>query len=109
MAPSRGGVSSRQRRVSLPHSSEHDTPTLAPHDRVPVAGPLHNRQPLLLRAEDAAALLGVSVRAVYRIAAERKIPPACIVHLGRSVRFSRPALLRWLHADDAHAEADHAE
>jgi hypothetical protein len=34
---------------------------------------------------------------------------ACVVHPGRSVQFSRPALLRGLHADDAHAEADHAE
>jgi excisionase family DNA binding protein len=94
MAPSRGGVS---RHFSPPHSSEHVT-----------SAPLHNGQPLLLRAEDAAPLLGVSVRAIYRLAAEHKIPAACVVRLGRSVRFSRPALLRWLHGEDAQRAAGDA-
>jgi hypothetical protein len=40
---------------------------------------------------------------LYRLAADGKIPPECIVRLGRSIRFSRPALLRWLHGDEAQA------
>jgi excisionase family DNA binding protein len=51
---------------------------------------------LLLRADEAAALLGLSLRALYRFAAEEKIPPEVVVRLGRSVRFSKPRLLAWL-------------
>ncbi len=51
---------------------------------------------LLLRADEAADLLGVSARAIYRLIAEHKIPDDLVVRLGRSVRISRPRLLAWL-------------
>ncbi len=49
--------------------------------------------PLLLRAEEAAHLLGVSRATVYNLLASGELPG---VKIGRAVRVSRATLLRWI-------------
>lgn len=53
-------------------------------------------EPLLLRVDEVAALTGLKVRAVYRAAAEGRIPG--VRRLGRALYFSKPELLHWLGA-----------
>lgn len=52
-----------------------------------------NESAELLRADEAARLLGVSRSKAYELMACRAIP---IVRIGRSVRVPRTALLRWI-------------
>lgn len=47
----------------------------------------------LLRAEEAATLLGLGRSKIYQLIASRAIP---VVRIGRSVRIPRTALLRWI-------------
>lgn len=47
----------------------------------------------LLRAEEAATLLGLSRSKTYQLIASRVIP---VFRIGRSVRVPRTALLRWI-------------
>lgn len=47
----------------------------------------------LLRAEEAATLLGLGRSKTYQLIASRVIP---VVRIGRSVRVPRTALLRWI-------------
>ncbi len=54
---------------------------------------------LLLTIPEAASTLGVSPRRLYALAATPgALPDGLVVHLGRSVRVSRPMLQRWLGA-----------
>jgi len=50
--------------------------------------------PLYLRPEEVAKLLRLSVKSVYRLAAEDPTLP--VLRLGRTVRFPRERLLKWL-------------
>jgi predicted DNA-binding transcriptional regulator AlpA len=56
---------------------------------------------LLLRAEEAAAILGLSLRELYRVGtlppgSPGALPAGVVVRIGRRVRFSRPRLEAWL-------------
>jgi predicted DNA-binding transcriptional regulator AlpA len=56
---------------------------------------------LLLRAEETAPLLGLSLRELYRVAAipsgqPGALPAGIVLKIGRRVRFSRLRLLEWL-------------
>ncbi len=48
---------------------------------------------LLLRVEEAAALLGVGRTTVYAMVSAQKLP---IVRIGRSVRIPRESLVQWI-------------
>jgi len=56
------------------------------------------KEKLLLSVPEAAALLGLTPRRLYVHIAEHRLPEEVVVRLGRSVRLSRPRLLRWLGA-----------
>jgi excisionase family DNA binding protein len=60
--------------------------------------------PLYLTASQVAELLQVSVKSVYRIAAENASMPVLRLAHGGSVRFHRERLMRWL---DAHEQGRH--
>jgi excisionase family DNA binding protein len=51
------------------------------------------RQPLLLRAAEVAAILGIGRSTVFELAASGELP---VVRIGRSVRVPRHALYRWI-------------
>ena len=68
------------------------------------AGP-RGDQPLLLRAEEAARLLGLGRSKVFAMMAAGELPG--VVRIGRSVRVSREALERWVR--DRSAAADEPE
>ncbi len=51
-------------------------------------------RPLLLRAEDAARLLGIGRSTVFEMLAAGELPG--VVRIGRSVRISREALEQWV-------------
>lgn len=70
-------------RPARPHGDHH--------------GDDHHR--LLLRAADVAALTGFSPRAVYRLAAQGRLPG--VVRVGRTLRFSRAAVLRWANGEES--------
>jgi excisionase family DNA binding protein len=53
-------------------------------------------EPLLLRVSQVAKLTGLTDRAIYRAAAEGRLPGAR--RIGRTLLFSRLELLRWLGA-----------
>jgi excisionase family DNA binding protein len=53
-----------------------------------------NNDPEVLTADEAAALLRVSRKAIYAAANRGEIPGA--FRLGRSIRFSRAALVAWM-------------
>ncbi len=55
--------------------------------------------PLLLAVPRAAALLGLSPRRLYDLAASGALPEGIVIRLGRTVRISRPRLLRWLEGE----------
>ncbi len=58
-------------------------------------GPLPLRlQPLLLRVSELSVLLSVSERTVKRMARANELPG--MVHLGRSVRFRRSVIEKWI-------------
>jgi excisionase family DNA binding protein len=61
-------------------------------NRSAVAG--RQEQPLLIRVEEAATLLGVGRSTVYEKIAANELPG--VVRLGRSVRVSREALESWV-------------
>lgn len=65
---------------------------------VPVPDPNQSRW---LRAEEAAALLGVSSRQVYRWCHSTNWPPA--VRVGRSVRVDEAALRAWMEEQRANS------
>jgi excisionase family DNA binding protein len=50
-------------------------------------------QPLLLRAAEVAAILGIGRSTVFELAAAGELP---VVRIGRSVRVPRHALYRWI-------------
>ena len=50
-------------------------------------------EPLLLRVEEVARLLGVGRTTVYALVAAQKLP---VVRIGRSVRIPREALEQWI-------------
>ena len=63
---------------------------------------------LLLRAEEAASLLGIGRSKVYELIATGELP---VVTVGRSRRVNRLALERWIEAhthggDDEHLDRD---
>jgi excisionase family DNA binding protein len=49
--------------------------------------------PLLLRASEVAAILGIGRSTVFELAASGELP---VVRIGRSVRIPRHALYRWI-------------
>jgi excisionase family DNA binding protein len=49
--------------------------------------------PLLLRASEVAAILGIGRSTVFELAASGELP---VVRIGRSVRVPRHALYRWI-------------
>lgn len=53
-----------------------------------------NNDPEVLTADEAATLLRVSRKAVYAAASRGEIPGA--FRVGRSIRFSRTALVAWM-------------
>lgn len=57
---------------------------------------MKDRDPDVMSARDAAALLGLSINTVYELVGRQEIPHR---RIGRTIRFSRPALLRWLEGD----------
>jgi len=61
-----------------------------------MAGPKTQTKPALVTADEAAAILGVSRWALYRIV--RSDPSFPAVHLGRSVRVHADRLDAWLLA-----------
>ncbi len=60
---------------------------------VPFDTPVSEEEPAFVRAGDVATLLGISERSVYRLAAAGVLPR---VKFGKSMRFSRVALLRFI-------------
>ncbi len=63
-------------------------------------------QAKLLKAKDAAPLLGISPIRLYRLAREGQLPDGVVVRLGeRAVRFSSVALEAWLGGSTAAAVA----
>src|SRR5437879_5406429 len=60
-------------------------------DRMRHVDPVEER--LLLRVEEAAALLGVGRTTVYAMVSTQKLP---VVRIGRSLRIPRQALLQWI-------------
>jgi excisionase family DNA binding protein len=57
--------------------------------------------PTLLRAKDAAKILGVNVARVYELARERKANGFPVIVLGeRQYRFSKEAILTWINRDN---------
>jgi len=59
-----------------------------------------------LSAEEAASLLGISARAVYRNAAKGVIPA---IHLGRRIRILRRPLLEMLRLTPGSLESDNEQ
>ena len=59
--------------------------------------PLQSESPLLLDVQDAAALLGVTPKHLYDLAARREVPH---VRIGRYVRFRREGLIAWIEASE---------
>lgn len=59
-----------------------------------------SEEPLLLRIEEAAKLLGLGRTTVFALVSAQKLP---VVRLGRSVRIPREALEQWIqeHVDVA--------
>lgn len=74
----------------------------------PVRGPYYNigaaqqgglqeqPHPRLLDVRQLSAYLALPVPTIYTWASLRRIPSDCIVHLGRSLRFDREAVDRWV-------------
>jgi excisionase family DNA binding protein len=57
-------------------------------------------QPILLRVEDVAKLLGIARSTVYALIADGELP---VVRIGRVTRVSRHALIGWI---EEHTEQD---
>ncbi len=71
--------------------AQHDIIQFPDHQRL-VVEPAHDGR-LLLRADEAAHLLGVSRATVYNLLASGELRG---VKIGRAVRVSRATLLRWI-------------
>ena len=61
-------------------------------------------QPLLLKAEQGAALLGISRSKFFALMAAGEVPG--IVRIGRSVRISRTALEAWIRQQSGEGDDD---
>ncbi len=61
-------------------------------------------QPLLLKAEQGAALLGISRSKFFALMAAGELPG--IVRIGRSVRISRTALEAWIRQQSGEGDDD---
>ena len=59
-------------------------------------GPLHIQDTSLLGAEEIAALLGLSVKAVYQLRHRGTLPPA--VKWGNTIRWTRSDIEEWIEA-----------
>ncbi|MBI3292112.1 MAG: helix-turn-helix domain-containing protein [Elusimicrobia bacterium] len=57
----------------------------------------------LLTAQELAQYIGSTKGTVYTWSCTRKIPPACIVHLGRALRFDIIQVNKWLAAQSGRA------
>jgi len=57
-------------------------------------------EPLLIRAEEAARLLGLGRSKVFQMIAAGELP---VVRLGRSVRVPKAELVRWIESRTARA------
>lgn len=52
----------------------------------------------LLNISEMAAYLGSSKSAIYTMVCLGRIPPACVVKLGRALRFEKSEVDKWLNA-----------
>ncbi len=52
----------------------------------------------LLNISEMAAYLGSSKSAIYTMVCLGRIPPACVVKLGRALRFEKSAIDSWLNS-----------
>jgi excisionase family DNA binding protein len=58
--------------------------------------PANDERPLLLRVDEAAALLGISRSHTYELISAGALP---VVRMGKSVRIGRAALERWVEQE----------
>lgn len=57
--------------------------------------------PCLLKPEQAAEFLNVSPRTLWRLTASGDVP---VVRLGRTVRYRRQSLSKWIESQETHAK-----
>ncbi len=87
-------VSKHARVAAQPHVET------VPFEPTPVYSAIADA-PLLLRTHEAAQLLQISERKLYYLAKDGTIP---VVRFGRSVRFSKAALLRYIAQQEWHQQ-----
>jgi len=52
----------------------------------------------LLNIVELSAYLSISKGSLYTMVCMKKIPPECVVHIGRALRFEKDAIDRWISA-----------
>ena len=57
----------------------------------------------LLNIGELSAYLSISKGSLYTMVCMKKIPPECVVHIGRALRFEKEAVDRWINAQKADA------
>jgi len=57
----------------------------------------------LLNIAELAVYLSTSKGSIYTMVCMRKIPPECVVHIGRALRFEKEAIDRWISAQRSDA------
>jgi len=60
--------------------------------------------PRLLTAQQVADMTGIPLSRVYELARTGDMP---VVRMGRAMRFSAPALLKWINSGGTGSEPDH--
>ena len=57
----------------------------------------------LLNIFELSMYLSISKGSLYTMVCMKKIPPECVVHIGRALRFEKEAVDRWINAQKADA------